>query len=94
MAAEEHPENTPDFAAEAPQTAARFPHIIERLHATWGDRPECHRFLQSLQVDERGDRQGFPMPVLLEIMHLNDLFERAGDDDKGGDSWSSHESVL
>jgi hypothetical protein len=84
----------PAFEGLIPQTAARFPHIIEGLKALWGDRAECQAYLDSLLVDVRGNRQGFPMPILLELMELNELFQKQSAQDKEGDSWASHESVL
>lgn len=90
----EHAVQTPAFEQEAPGMAARFPHIIDRLRALWDKPAECKPFLDSLLVDERGHGEGFPAPILFEIMHLNELFKAAHQTGPGGDVWTDHESVL
>lgn len=84
----------PAFEQEAPQTAARFPHIISRLRGLWQDAPACRRFLDSLLVDDRGQSEGFPAPILLEIMHLNELFEAARGAQPASDVWTQNEPML
>lgn len=57
----------------------RFPHIITELHRTW---PDSQLYLDSLMIDTRGGRQGFPMDAMSEILFLEDLLW-----------WHTHESV-
>lgn len=56
----------------------RFPHIIAQLHATW---PDSQDYLDSLMIDLRGNRQGFPPDAMSEILFLTDLLW-----------WFTHES--
>lgn len=51
---------------------SRFPHIARELCALWKtDRIEI--YLDSLLIDDRGDRIGFPEDVLDELMFLSGL---------------------
>jgi hypothetical protein len=50
----------------------RFPRIARELCSLWGQE-EVDRYLDSLLIDERGDRQGFPSAVLEELMFLSSM---------------------
>jgi hypothetical protein len=54
-----------------PQTlASQFARIANQLCATWHDPESCRRYLQELLIDRRGNRKGFPMTVLRELLAL------------------------
>ena len=48
----------------------RFPRIANQLAAVWSDTPSVRSYLDSLLVDDRGNRQGFPPDVLREMLSL------------------------
>ncbi|MDD5298249.1 MAG: hypothetical protein PHU46_15200 [Rhodocyclaceae bacterium] len=57
------------------QSLEEFPHIIQRLTDTWGQR-ECLSFLKSLLEDKRDKtRTGFHLAVFQEILLLAGLLE-------------------
>lgn len=47
----------------------RFPHILARITDLWGT-SALDTYLDSLMLDDRGGRQGFPPEVATEIFHL------------------------
>jgi hypothetical protein len=50
-----------------------LPHIRDQIDALWG-KPECFDYLQQLLRDNRnGERSGFSLPVVKEILLLIDL---------------------
>lgn len=51
---------------------ARFPHIARRLEALW-QTPQIDLYMDSLLIDTRGSRQGFPPDVLDELMFLSGM---------------------
>ncbi len=57
-------------AARAPKLAAAFPRIAERIALFDGEPPFAARYLDQLMIDQRGDRQGFPIEVGRELMRL------------------------
>lgn len=50
----------------------RFPHISERIRLLWGY-ADCVAYLESLLVDDRGGRQGFPKDIFMMITELVDI---------------------
>ncbi|MGA4286202.1 hypothetical protein ACI2TJ_05195 [Ralstonia nicotianae] len=53
----------------------QFPRIINTIAAKWVDFIGCRRYLNSLQIDERGGRQGFPFVIVQEICTLREYFD-------------------
>lgn len=50
-------------------------HICSRLVEVWGT-PECHAYLHQLLRDNRGgERNGFPLPMVEEILFLIDMLD-------------------
>lgn len=60
-----------------------FPSIMEKITLIWGH-PECETFLNHLMIDDRGNRQGFNLDVMGELMLLAALSAR-GDPDMWAD---------
>ena len=52
----------------------RFPRIVDKIVLMWGTQ-EFPDFLNSMMIDKRGDRQGFPLEVLEEMMFLTTLHD-------------------
>ena len=51
-----------------------YPRIVNRLAETWDNPEEGNKYLDSLLLDDRGNRQGFPMKVLRELIALRELY--------------------
>lgn len=51
-----------------------FPRIVEKIVLLWGAN-DFSDYLNSLMIDERGDRKGFPFDVLEELMFLNHVHD-------------------
>jgi hypothetical protein len=49
-----------------------YPRICENVLQLW-HKPEAQPYLDSLIVDERYDRQGFPLEVIEELLFLSEL---------------------
>jgi len=49
---------------------ARFPRVLNRLAAVWGQPELVERSFQELLLDSRGTRAGFPPEVLSELQAL------------------------
>ncbi|MDO6386932.1 FimV family protein [Uliginosibacterium sp. 31-12] len=64
-----------EIARQAPESLEHMPHILARLHDTWGRR-ECQALLHELLRDNRqGTRQGFPLVIIDEILLLLGILE-------------------
>jgi hypothetical protein len=63
-------------AAVAPtQLAAGFPHIVNRIARLWKIPRQMDPYLDSLVIDQRGGRQGFPAPIAWEVVRLKDYYQ-------------------
>jgi hypothetical protein len=58
------------------ELAKAYPRIVNRLAETWSQPAEGRKYLESLLVDERGGREGFPLPIVRELMALKELRNR------------------
>ena len=56
--------------ARANALVASFPRIAERIASLDNEPPLASRYLDQLMIDQRGDRQGFPIEVGRELMRL------------------------
>jgi hypothetical protein len=65
-------------AADLPitATAARFPHVVNRLSACWHEPLAVVDVLDELLVDRRGGRRGFPADALAEVLTLREAAMR------------------
>jgi hypothetical protein len=53
----------------------QYPRIAEQLVVKW-NQYDCEQFLNGLVMDERGDRQGFPVNVIDDLLMLHGTLTR------------------
>jgi hypothetical protein len=54
----------------------RFPRITNRLAEVWRRPSQCEKYLDTLMLDQRGGRKGFPPDVVKEIALLKIHFNQ------------------
>jgi len=59
------------------QTCARFPRIVNNIAKAWPQAQQCRALFDDLLLDNRGDRQGFPMDIAFELAALKNYYETA-----------------
>ena len=59
-----------DAGVSVKTVATRFPHVLNRVGAAWGDPATVSEVLQDLLVDRRGGRRGFPPEAFEELQAL------------------------
>lgn len=57
---------------EARAALEQFPHVLKNLSLEWGY-PECESYIAKLVIDERGNRRGFSMQAMDELLFLSEL---------------------
>ena len=62
------------YTVRPSELAQRFPRIADSIAELWPRADRCEQYLDSLMVDQRGDRKGFPMAVALEIASLRSYY--------------------
>lgn len=55
---------------------ADFPHVLNRIAATWGNHNAFFELMDELMIDKRGSRVGFPFATALEISRLAEHYEQ------------------
>ena len=55
--------------------AAAFPRIVNRMAKLWKTPREMDRYFEDLLEDTRGNRQGFPLKILMELGTLKDYYQ-------------------
>jgi hypothetical protein len=56
-------------------SCARYPHAVEKLLKHWRNPKEFRLALDSMLIDTRGGRQGFPFAVLSEFGRLREHYD-------------------
>jgi hypothetical protein len=64
--------------AQALAVAARFPRIVNNIVARLPYPRELADYMDELLVDRRGNRSGFPIAVMTDLIRLNSLFLKTG----------------
>ena len=54
--------------------ATQFPRVANRIAHEWKEPSACRRDFEDLVYDNRGDREGFPPDVLVELLALRDHY--------------------
>ena len=54
---------------------SQYTRIANRMAQVWGTPHTCLGYLEDLLLDRRGDREGFPFEVALELAGLKDHYE-------------------
>jgi hypothetical protein len=64
-----------DESARPKELAAAFPRIVNRMAKMWKTPLQMERCFEDLLTDSRGNRQGFPLGVLMELSTLKDYYQ-------------------
>lgn len=65
----------PDIGPRLGRTARAFPHVVNRLSAVWTEPDRVLSQLQGLLLNDRADRQGFPLAIVQELAELRLHYE-------------------
>lgn len=82
----------PDLAADFSLVQEQFPKIGEKITLMWGS-VVLQEYLTKIIFDERGGRQGFPMPVVSALMRLHEYHGTLMPEAKAGDTWERIEKL-
>jgi hypothetical protein len=62
------------YAVRPNELASRFPRIANSISELWRRVARCEEYLDTLVVDQRGDRKGFPPAVAQELAALRSYY--------------------
>jgi hypothetical protein len=81
-----HPSLPPEIARDYFLIHQQFPKIGEKISVMWGS-SGLQEYLSNTIFDERGGRQGFPMPVVSALMRLHEYHSTLIPVVKSVDAW-------
>jgi hypothetical protein len=81
-----HPSLPPEIAPDYFLIHQEFPKIGEKISVMWGS-AGLQEYLSKTIFDERGGRQGFPMPIVSALMHLYEYHSTLVPVVKSVDAW-------
>lgn len=81
------PDFPPAISSEITLVHAQFPRVGEKIAVMWGS-VELQHYLSNTIFDERGDRHGFPQPVITALMRIYKFHESLLPETKDGDVWN------
>ena len=64
--------------------AARYPRIANNIAGMWRRVARCEEYLDTLVVDRRGNRKGFPPDVAQELNNLRGFYAELHPDNRSG----------
>lgn len=73
----------PEISPGLSSIEADFPHIANKLTLVW-DYPECFSYLCELIIDNRGNRKGFDLDIMGDLMLLLKITEQSTPDKWAG----------
>ena len=59
------------------QLATRFPRIVNKMATIWRRPTQMDQYFEELLIDKRGNRQGFPLGILMELTTLKEYYQTA-----------------
>ena len=77
-----------DESVRPTRLAAAFPRIVNRMAGLWRSPRQMDRYFDDLLTDTRGNRQGFPLAILMELTSLKDHYLTKFPPLQRGDMWS------
>ena len=78
----------PDIAPDFSLVQQQFPKVAEKISLMWGTLG-LQEYLSKTIFDERGGRQGFPMPVVSALMRLFEYHSTLFPVVPSGDAWEN-----
>jgi len=78
-------------SARPVELARAFPRIVNRMAALWKSKQEMDRYFEDLLTDTRGNRQGFPLGILMELTSLKDYYQTKVCSSASKDVWDAVE---
>ena len=56
------------------ELAGRYPRIVNKIARDWRQPTQLDRYFQDLLMDTRGNRQGFPLKIVMELSTLREHY--------------------
>jgi hypothetical protein len=76
------------------ELAARYPRIVNKIARDWRQPTQLDRYFQDLLMDTRGNRQGFPLKIVMELSTLREHYTGMSGSARAAGIWDGNQSVF
>ena len=76
------------FEIERNVLKSQMPRLFKQFELLWGYPKEFDKWISTLWIDDRGDRQGFPPDVMSALIRLSNLHTKKFGSFEKTDAWS------
>jgi len=83
-----------DEAVRPQELAARYPRIVNQIARQWRTPALMDRYFQDLLMDTRGNRQGFPLKIVMELSTLREHYTGMSGSARAASVWDANQSIF
>lgn len=76
------------------ELAARYPRIVNQIARQWRTPTQMDRYFQDLLMDTRGNRQGFPLKIVMELSTLREHYTGMSGSARAAGVWDASQSLF
>ncbi len=83
-----------DEAVRPQELAARYPRIVNQIARQWRTPTLMDKYFQDLLMDTRGNRQGFPLKIVMELSTLREHYTGMSGSARAAGVWDGSQSLF
>jgi hypothetical protein len=83
-----------DDGVRPKELASRYPRIVNKIARDWRVPSQLDRYLQELLMDTRGNRQGFPLKIVMELSTLREHYTGMSGSARAASVWDANQSLF
>jgi len=83
-----------DDGVRPKELASRYPRIVNKIARDWRVPSQLDRYFQELLMDTRGNRQGFPLKIVMELSTLREHYTGMSGSARAASVWDANQSLF
>ena len=83
-----------DDGVRPKELASRYPRIVNKIARDWRLPSQLDRYFQELLMDTRGNRQGFPLKIVMELSTLREHYTGMSGTARAASVWDASQSLF
>ena len=83
-----------DDGVRPKELASRYPRIVNKIARDWRLPSQLDRYFQELLMDTRGNRQGFPLKIVMELSTLREHYTGMSGSARAATVWDANQSLF
>jgi hypothetical protein len=83
-----------DETVKPKELASRYPRIVNQIARQWRTPTQMDKYFQDLLMDTRGNRQGFPLKIVMELSTLREHYTGMSGTARAAGVWDASQSLF